>query len=166
MKTNDEWHYIFIKIANIISTRSTCLRRQYGAIIVDNDSNQIVGIGYNTAPSLLQSCAELKTCYRKDNNIPHGQQYEQCRAIHAEQNAVLNASLDTSLDSRKKGRYTMYIAGNETIDGKIIPIDSYPCKLCCNMILNTGCIHNVIIQTKYDFKTLDLYDLESILTKK
>ena len=80
----------YLDIAAAVAARSTCIRRQYGAVIVKNDT--IVSTGYNGTARGLVNCCDLNECYREAHNIPHGQQYEKCKAVHAEANAIINAS--------------------------------------------------------------------------
>lgn len=119
------WDEYFIEIAKVVSSRSTCLRRRYGAVIVKD--NVIVSTGYNGAPRGSLNCVDKGTCKRKELNIPAGQRYELCEAVHAEQNAVINGSPE-----RMKGA-TIYIAGFEEDEGYA---DSRPCLLCSRMIRN------------------------------
>ena len=80
----------YLGIAEQVAKRSTCLRRQYGAVIVKND--EIISTGYNGAPRGMTNCCDSGECWRKANGIPHGTQYEACVAVHAEQNAISSAS--------------------------------------------------------------------------
>ena len=80
----------YLGIAAAVARRSTCLRRQYGAVIVKND--EIVATGYNGAPRGEDNCCDVGECWRERNNIPHGEQYEKCVAVHAECNAIISAS--------------------------------------------------------------------------
>ena len=79
-KRKDKIMY-YLDIADAVSTRSTCLRRQYGAVIVKND--EIVATGYNGAPRGDVNCIDLDYCEREHQNIPQGQRYELCKAVHA-----------------------------------------------------------------------------------
>ena len=119
------WEEYFIEIAKVVSSRSTCLRRRYGAVIVKD--NVIVSTGYNGAPRGSINCTDIEKCKRKELNIPAGERYELCEAVHAEQNAIINGPPE-----RMKGA-TIYIAGfeenNYFADGK-------PCLLCRRMIRN------------------------------
>ena len=85
------WDEYFMEIAEIVKTRSTCMRRQIGAVIVKD--NRIITTGYNGAPSGCRHCTEIGTCYRQEHNIPSGERHEMCRALHAEQNAIIQACL-------------------------------------------------------------------------
>ncbi|HSW62676.1 MAG TPA: dCMP deaminase family protein [Dissulfurispiraceae bacterium] len=119
------WDAYFIEIAQVVSSRSTCLRRRYGAVIVKD--NVIVSTGYNGAPRGVINCADINRCKRKELNIPSGERYELCEAVHAEQNALVNGSPERMKDA------TIYIAGFEE-NGVVA--DGKPCLLCSRMILN------------------------------
>lgn len=128
----------YLGIAEAVSRRSTCLRRQYGAIIVKND--EIIATGYNGSPRGTENCCDVGTCWRERNYIPHGTQYEACMAVHAEQNAIISASRRDMIDS------TLYLVGFEI--GKRIPAEqTNPCKICEKMIINSG-ITKVVTEEK------------------
>jgi dCMP deaminase len=120
-----DWNEYFLEIAKVVSSRSTCLRRRYGAVIVKD--NVIVSTGYNGAPRGSVNCVDRGSCRRKELNVPAGERYELCEAVHAEQNAIINGSPERMKEA------TIYIAGfeeDETFaDGK-------PCLLCRRMIQN------------------------------
>ncbi len=120
-----EWNEYFIEIAKVVSSRSTCLRRKYGAVIVKD--KVIISSGYNGSPRGIANCIDLGRCTRKELNVPSGERYELCEAVHAEQNAIINAPPD-----RMKGA-TIYIAGFE--EDKSFTAGR-PCKLCDRMIRN------------------------------
>ena len=82
------WDEYFIEIAKVVSSRSTCLRRRYGAVIVKD--KVIVSTGYNGAPRGSINCVDVNKCKRRELNIPSGERYELCEAVHAEQNAIIN----------------------------------------------------------------------------
>ena len=126
MATRADKTTYYLGIASAIATRSTCLRRQYGAVIVKDD--EIISTGYNGAPPGDANCCDVGTCWRIQNNIPHGEQYEKCVAVHAEQNAIISASRRDMLGS------TMYLAGME--NGKSIQAE--PCLICSRLIQNAG----------------------------
>lgn len=116
----------YLNIAKAVARRSTCLRRQYGAVIVKND--EIIATGYNGSPRGEENCCDTNTCWREANHIPHGEQYEKCKSVHAEQNAIISASRSELIGS------TMYLAGYE--NGK--PIVAIPCDICRRFIQNAG----------------------------
>ena len=120
-----DWDNYFIEIAKVVSLRSTCLRRRYGALIVKD--RVIVSTGYNGSPRGMTNCIDTGKCTRKELNIPSGERYELCEAVHAEQNAIINGSPERMKDA------TIYIAGFEE-NGDFA--NGAPCKLCNRMIRN------------------------------
>ena len=121
----------YLKIASEVAKRSTCLRRQYGAVIVKND--EIIATGYNGAPRGDENCCDVGSCWRDRHNIPHGEQYEKCVAVHAEANAIISASRNEMLDS------TLYLYGFEGFDKPIE--EPEPCIMCNRLIKNAGIKH-------------------------
>ena len=116
----------YLSIAKEVAQRSTCLRRQYGAVIVKDD--EIVSTGYNGSPRGESNCCDVGECWREQNNIPHGERYEECVAVHAEQNAIISAA------RREMNGGILYLYGEENGE----PIQSCPCKICKRMIKNAG----------------------------
>ena len=134
MKRISKQNY-YLSIASEVAKRSTCLRRQYGAVIVKHD--EIVATGYNGAPRGDDNCCDVGRCWRELNNIPHGEQYEKCVAVHAECNAIISASRHEMLGA------ILYLAGFEGLDN---PINNpEPCMICTRLIKNAG-IETVINQ--------------------
>ena len=84
------WDEYFVAITKTVATRSTCLRRKVGAIIVKD--KRILSTGYNGAPRGIRNCLEIGTCLRQELKVPSGQRHEICRALHAEQNAIIQAA--------------------------------------------------------------------------
>lgn len=117
----------YLDIAAAVSARSTCIRRQYGAVIVKNDA--IVSTGYNGSARGLTNCCDMGECYREAHNVPHGQQYEKCEAVHAEANAIINATRDEMCGA------TLYLAGFENGERMTNPV---PCEMCMRLIINAG----------------------------
>ena len=115
----------YLGIAAEVSRRSTCNRRQYGAIIVKDD--RIISTGYNGSARGDVNCCDEGACYREVNGIPHGQQYEKCRAVHAEANAIINANPSDMVGA------TLYLAGYE--DGSPIA-KPQPCEMCRRLMVN------------------------------
>jgi dCMP deaminase len=112
------WDEYFLSIARLVATRSTCMRRNVGAVVVKN--KQILATGYNGAPSGTTHC-EAVGCLRQKLNVPSGERHELCRALHAEQNAFLQAA-----------RHGV------SLDGATIYITTQPCSICAKMIINVG----------------------------
>lgn len=125
-KLRPDWDEYFIGIAKAVSTRATCLRRKYGAVITKD--NIIVTTGYNGAPAGMKDCLEVGKCTRKELQIPHGERYELCHSVHAEANAIIRASVDELRGA------TIYISG---IDNKKRECYSEPCMMCKRMMLNS-----------------------------
>ena len=126
-----------LDIADAVRSRSTCLRRQYGAIIVASD--EIIATGYNGAPRGRKNCDELGRCTRQELQIPSGQRYELCRAVHAEENAIISAARRDMLDA------TLYLAGRDAKTGEILP-DTTSCSMCRRIIINSG-INKIVCRT-------------------
>ena len=128
----------YLGIAREVARRSTCFRRSIGAIIVRDD--QIISTGYAGAPRKTRDSLEHGSCLRDQLNIPHGQRYELCRSVHAEQNAIINsARAGVSLLCGD-----MYVHGSVPESGE--PIDAVPCFICKKMIINAG-LNRVICST-------------------
>lgn len=125
----------YLSIAEVVAKRSTCIRRQYGAVLVKND--EIIATGYNGSPRGHTNCCDSGICWREENNVPHGEQYEKCCAVHAEQNCLISASRKDTIGS------TLYLFGIE--DGH--PINqAKPCDICYKMLVNAG-IDNIVSVT-------------------
>jgi dCMP deaminase len=125
----------YLGIAREVARRSTCYRRSIGALIVRDD--QIVSTGYAGAPRKTRDSLEHGSCLRDRLGIPHGQRYELCRSVHAEQNAIINAArAGVSLLGGD-----MYIFGTVPESGAVI--DAFPCFICKKMLINAGLIRVV-----------------------
>ncbi len=122
------WDEYFMRIAELASTRSTCLRRQVGAVIVKD--KKLLATGYNGAPSGLRHCLDIG-CLREKMGIPSGERHELCRATHAEQNAIVQAAL----------------FGVSIKDG-IMYTTTQPCILCTKLIINAR-IKMIVIKDSY-----------------
>jgi len=131
-----EWDEYFMKITNDVAERSTCIRRKVGAILVKD--KRILSTGYNGAPSNLEHC-EVKGCLRQQMNIPSGERAEICRGIHAEQNAIIQASVH-----------------GFTIKGATLFSTTQPCLICTKMIINAGIVRVVYEGSYPDELSLDM----------
>ena len=105
-------HNYYLDIAQTVAERSTCLRKKYGAIIVKNDV--IVSTGYNGAPRDRKNCADLGLCIRDKLQIPRGERYELCRAVHSEANAIIAASREQMLGA------TLYMSCVDAKTGELV----------------------------------------------
>lgn len=126
----------YLDIAQIVSERSTCLRKHYGAIIVKNDT--IISTGYNGAPRGRKNCSDLGRCIREELAIPRGERYEMCRSVHAEANAIIAASREQMLSA------TLYMACVDPLTREIVP-GTNSCSMCKRLIINAG-IKTVIVR--------------------
>jgi len=118
----------FLEIAFVVGKRATCLRNNVGAVIVRD--KRILSTGYNGAPSGMEHCLEIG-CIRDLENIPSGTRHEKCRAVHAEQNAIIQAAIH-----------------GVSIAGATIYCTHQPCILCTKMIINSN-IKRVVYATSY-----------------
>lgn len=145
MERRDKFNY-YLDIAETVLERGTCLRRNYGAIIVRNDS--IISTGYVGAPRGRANCCDLGYCRREELKIPRGERYELCRSVHAEANAIIAAPRSEMLGS------TLYLVGKDKQTGELIP-NASSCAMCKRMIINAG-IERVVIRNTPDKYTIIL----------
>jgi len=133
-----DWDDYFLQLADLVATRSTCLRRRVGAVLVRNE--RIISTGYNGAPRGLKHCLDTG-CLREERQIPSGHRYELCRGVHAEQNAIINAAY----------------YGIATQDS-VIYCTNQPCIICARMIINAGIVKVVHRGNFEDALALELMD--------
>ncbi len=148
MERRDKINY-YLDIADTVAARSTCLRRRYGAVIVNHD--QIVSTGYVGAPRGRQNCCDLGTCVREQLKIPRGERYELCRSVHAEMNAVISASRDQMIGG------TLYLVGREVTTGEYVK-NSVSCSLCKRVIINSGIERVIIRDTDTDYRIIEVME--------
>lgn len=129
--TRPSWDEYFLEIAKLVSKRSTCLRRQVGALIVKD--RRILTTGYNGAPAGITHC-EITGCLREKLKVPSGERHELCRGLHAEQNALLQASLH-----------------GVSVRNSLLYCTNQPCIICAKMIINAG-IKEIIVCDGYPDK--------------
>ncbi len=123
------WDEYFMQMAELTAKRSTCIRRNVGAVIVKD--KHIIATGYNGAPRGLKHCDELGGCLRQKLQVPSGQRHELCRALHAEQNAIIQAA-------------TL----GQSIEGGTIYVTHQPCVICAKMIINAG-LSRIVVREGY-----------------
>ena len=129
MNRRPSWDEYFMDMALLTAKRSTCLRRQVGAVIVKD--KHIIATGYNGAPRGVPHCDEKGGCLRQQLNVPSGERHELCRALHAEQNAIIQAA-----------------SMGHAIEGGTIYITHQPCVVCAKMIINAG-IQRIVVREGY-----------------
>lgn len=123
MNGRPSWDRYFMDIAEMVATRSTCLRRSVGAVAVNN--RRILATGYNGTPKGLRHCSEVG-CIRQELNIPSGQRHELCRGLHAEQNCIIQAAVH-----------------GVQLEGSTIYCTFQPCIVCAKMLINAGIVEIV-----------------------
>lgn len=148
MSRRDKINY-YLDIAQTVLERGTCLRRNFGAIIVKND--QIISTGYVGAPRGRANCTDLGYCTRMKLNVPRGERYELCRSVHAEANAIIAASRNDMIGA------TLYLVGREYATGELVP-DANPCAMCKRMIINAGIETVVIRDDKEHFRVYNVHN--------
>lgn len=148
MSRVDKTNY-YLDIAETVAARGTCLRRNFGAIIVKND--QIVSTGYVGAPRGRKNCSDLGYCTRAKLNVPRGERYELCRSVHAEANAIIHAARTDMLDA------TLYLVGKEFETGEYVQ-NANPCSMCKRMIINSGIRQVVVRDNHTEFRVIDTQD--------
>ena len=129
MNRRPSWDEYFMDMAVLTAKRSTCLRRQVEAVIVKD--KHIIATGYNGAPRGVPHCDEKGGCLRQQLNVPSGERHELCRALHAEQNAIIQAA-------------TL----GQSIEGGTIYVTNQPCVICAKMIINAG-IRRIVVKEGY-----------------
>jgi dCMP deaminase len=129
-KKRPDWDNYFLDIVELVSKRSTCIRRAVGAALVRD--KRILATGYNGAPSKLKHCLDIG-CLRQQLNVPSGERHELCRGLHAEQNAIIQAALH-GVSSKGSTLYCTH----------------HPCVICAKMIINAGIIRVVIRDGYHD----------------
>ena len=148
MSRVDKTNY-YLDIAQTVAERGTCIRRNFGAIIVSND--QIVSTGYVGAPRGRRNCTDLQKCIREELSVPRGERYELCRSVHAEANAIIHAARNDMIDA------TLYLVGIDLKDGGLVP-DAAPCSMCKRQIINAGIVKVVVRNTKASYTVFRVTD--------
>lgn len=126
------WDQYFMEMAVLTSKRSTCMRRNVGAVIVKD--RHIIATGYNGAPRRIKHCDERGGCLRQKLGVPSGERHELCIALHAEQNAIIQAA-------------TL----GQSVEGASIYVTHQPCVICAKMIINAG-INRIVVKEGYPDK--------------
>lgn len=139
----------YLDIAQTVSERGTCLRRNFGAIIVKND--EIIATGYVGSPRGRTNCSDLGYCMREKLGIPRGERYELCRSVHAEMNAIISASRRDMVSA------TMYLVGTEYDTGELVS-DTSSCAMCKRVVINAGISTIVIRDTKDEYRVVNVLD--------
>lgn len=156
MERRDKHNY-YLDIAETVLERGTCLRRNYGSIIVKND--EIISTGYTGAPRGRKNCIDMGYCMREQLNVPRGEKYELCRSVHSEANAIISASRRDMLGA------TLYLVGKDERTGEFVK-NANSCAMCKRMIINAGIEKLIIRDTKDNYRVISVsewvYDDDSL----
>jgi dCMP deaminase len=148
MERIDKTNY-YLDMAEVALERGTCLRRNFGAIIVKND--EIISTGYTGAPRGRKNCCDLNYCLREKLNVARGERYELCRSVHAEQNAIISASRDKMIDA------DLYLVGKDHKTGAYVE-GAAPCMLCKRFVINAGIKRVIARENKEEFTIYEVED--------
>ena len=148
MQRKDKLEY-YLDIADTVSKRSTCIRRQYGAIVVKHD--EIIATGYNGAPRGRKNCGDLGYCAREQMQVPTGERYELCRSVHAEMNAIISANRQEMLGA------TLFLAGRDYKTGAILENTS-SCAMCRRVIINAGIVKVICRIGEHAYEEIEVRD--------
>lgn len=144
----DQINY-YLDIAQSVSKRGTCLRRNYGCIIVKND--EIISTGYSGSPRGRKNCIDIGTCFRQTMNIPRGQMYEKCRSVHSEMNAIISAARRDMIGS------TLFLVGFDMEKNELVK-NADSCSLCKRLIINAGIDKVVIRDSEISYRIIKAQD--------
>lgn len=148
MERRDKHNY-YLDLAEMVSQRSTCLRRRYGAVIVKND--EVISTGYVGAPRGRKNCSDIGECIRQKMQIPRGERYELCRSVHAEVNAIISASRDQMIGA------SLYLVGLEVSDNSYVK-NASSCSMCKRTVINAGIESVYIRKDKDHFNVIPVSD--------
>ena len=146
MERVDKVNY-YLDIAESVAERGTCIRNNYGSIIVKND--EIISTGYTGAPRGRKNCIDLGYCTRQKYEMPSGKGYERCRSVHSEQNAIISAARKDMIGA------TLYLVGINQRNGEYVK-DNEPCSFCKRMIINVGIEKVVMRDTKKEYRVQEV----------
>ena len=156
MERRDKHNY-YLDIASTVLERGTCLRRNYGSIIVKND--EIISTGYTGAPRGRKNCLDLGFCRREKLQVPRGERYELCRSVHSEANAIISASRENMLGA------SLYMCCTDPATGDVVP-GTNSCMMCKKLIINAGISKVYIRDSAEEFREIDvtewIYDDDSL----
>lgn len=146
MERRDKDNY-YLDIAETVLERGTCLRRNYGSIIVKND--EIISTGYTGAPRGRKNCIDLNSCIREKLQVPRGTHYELCRSVHSEANAIISASRRDMIGA------TLYLVGKD-VNTKEYVKNANSCSMCKRLIINSGITKVVIRDSKEKYREISV----------
>ena len=148
MERRDKVNY-YLDLAEMVSQRSTCLRKHYGSVIVNND--EVISTGYVGSPRGRKNCTDIGRCIREELKVPRGERYELCRSVHAEANAIISASRARMIGA------SLYLTGIDARTGDYVE-SSCSCSMCKRMIINAGIERVYIRDNKNDYRVIEVKD--------
>lgn len=146
MERRDKHNY-YLDIAETVLERGTCIRRNYGSIIVKND--EIISTGYTGAPRGRKNCIDMGFCMREHMNVPRGEKYELCRSVHSEANAIISAPRRDMIGA------TLYLVGKDAKTRELVK-DANSCAMCKRLIINSGIERVVVRDTHDDYRIVEV----------
>lgn len=146
MERRDKHNY-YLDIAETVLERGTCIRRNYGSIIVKND--EIISTGYTGAPRGRKNCIDMGFCMREHMNVPRGEKYELCRSVHSEANAIISAPRRDMIGA------TLYLVGKDAKTRELVK-NANSCAMCKRLIINSGIERVVVRDTHDDYRIVEV----------
>lgn len=139
----------YLDIAETVIERGTCIRRNFGAIIVKND--EIISTGYTGAPRGRKNCCEINSCIREKLEIPRGTRYELCRSVHAEANAIISAARRDMIGA------TLYLVCRDYNTNELVAGTS-SCAMCKRLVINSGIEKVIVRDDKENYREINVKD--------
>lgn len=139
----------YLNIAEEVSKRGTCLRNNYGSVIVNND--EVISTGYTGAPRGRKNCSDLGECRRRKHNTPSGEGYDKCRSVHSEANAIISAARKDMIGA------TLYLVGINARNGEYKE-NAEPCGQCKELIINAGIKTVIARDSETEYRTIEVSD--------
>ncbi len=146
MERRDKHNY-YLDIAETVLERGTCIRRNYGSIIVKND--EIISTGYTGAPRGRKNCIDMGFCMREHMNVPRGEKYELCRSVHSEANAIISAPRRDMIGA------ALYLVGKDAKTRELVK-NANSCAMCKRLIINSGIERVVVRDTHDDYRIVEV----------
>ncbi len=139
----------YLDLAEVVAQRGTCLRRNYGAVIVKND--EVISSGYVGAPRGRQNCSDMGVCIREKMMIPRGERYELCRSVHAEANAIISAPRHEMIGS------ALFLAGMDARTGEYVE-NACCCAMCKRLVINAGIVTVYVRDDKDHYRRIEVQE--------
>lgn len=142
-------HNYYLDIAETIAERATCIRRNFGAVIVKND--EIISTGYNGAPRGRKNCTDFGKCIREEKNVPRGTQYELCRSVHAEANAIISSARRDMIGAN------LYLVCKDYKTKELVG-GTNSCPMCKRLVINSGIEKIIVRDDAENYRIIEVSD--------